>query len=193
MKLLPLLHSLLFTVSNACVGSMLSYIYSKQHWAKVAEDPPWCYPQSHNGQSTLSSPLSRVCPGPALCWHPGPSSSCASLGFSAGALQTILLQGSDMPQRSWCSSCIPTASEKERAGLGPSVKQCDSFCRAAGCKETWGREDRNKSLPRPRLIMSLLVMGIQMKANQQLCRVVFPCSSGKSWRLTLMGKQFLPF
>ena len=106
-------------------------------------------------------------------------SAAPRLALPQQPLQTIPLQGIVMPWQSGCSSCIPTASEKERAGFGPFTKQRDSFCRAARCKETQGREGRNKSLPHPSLFTSLLVTGVQTKAKYQHCRVVLPALQGK--------------
>lgn len=56
-------------------------VCAKLHWAGVDEDPCWCQVWSPDGQSSLSSPLVRASPGPALCWHLGPSSSYPSLVF----------------------------------------------------------------------------------------------------------------
>lgn len=158
----------------------------------VNEDPRWCQSWSHDGQSSLSSPLLRASPGPVLCWHPGPSPSCPSLAFTLGALQSVLLQSVVLPCQSGSSSCIATVSEKKRAEFWPSSKQHDCSYSAAWCKETWGRAGKNRSLSHPSLFMSLLFTVYRKMQNSSYVER-FSLLSGESRRLTVLMKQFFAF
>lgn len=75
------------------------------------------------------------------------------------------------------------------AALGPVAQQslavlsgklCTPLSRAAW-RERTGEEGRRRSFLLPSFFVSLLVIGIQTKGKQQLCRALFPALQGKLW------------
>lgn len=154
-------------------------IYAKSHCAWVDEDPRWCQSWSHDGQSSLSSPLVRASPGPVLCWHPGPSPGCPSPAFTLGALQSVLLQPVVLPCQSGCSSCIATVSEKKELSFGPPQSSMTAPTEQHGAKRH--EEDQAK-------INVFLIPASSCPFCSQYtekCKIAamwrgFPCSLGKS-------------
>lgn len=93
-----------------------------------------------------------------------------------------------MPWQSGCSFSIPTASEKERAGFEPFTKQRNSFMQHGTKRQ---EEERAEiSLFRHKPLHVTLGHGCTDKSKITALQSGFPCSPGKSRRLTEVGKKF---